>query len=161
LQLTPSKPQVALIYTSSKDAESTAASISSSTNTKCVAYQSDVRDPAAIEKTIKQIASDFGRLDIVVANAGIANHYAAEDYTPEQYSEIMKVNLDGAFYTAQAAGRIFKEAGKGNLIFTASVSAILVNVPQKQAAVRLYIHWKLSTSVWRVHLYLVADAVLV
>lgn len=47
----------------------------------------------------------------------------------------MKVNLDGAFYSAQAAARIFKEQGFGNVIFTASVSATLVNVPQKQAAV--------------------------
>lgn len=47
----------------------------------------------------------------------------------------MRVNLDGAFYTAQAAGRLFKKQGKGNVIFTASVSAILVNIPQKQAAV--------------------------
>lgn len=48
---------------------------------------------------------------------------------------MMKVNLDGAFFTAQAAARIFKEQGHGNILFTASVSAILVNVPQKQAAV--------------------------
>ena len=41
----------------------------------------------------------------------------------------------GAGYTAQAAGRIFKSQGHGNLIFTASVSAILVNVPQKQSPV--------------------------
>jgi NAD(P)-dependent dehydrogenase (short-subunit alcohol dehydrogenase family) len=47
----------------------------------------------------------------------------------------MKVNLDGAFYTAQAGARIFKKQGFGNVIFTASVSATLVNVPQKQAAV--------------------------
>jgi NAD(P)-dependent dehydrogenase (short-subunit alcohol dehydrogenase family) len=47
----------------------------------------------------------------------------------------MDVNLDGAFYSAQAAAKIFKELGKGNIIFTASVSATLVNVPQKQAAV--------------------------
>jgi sorbose reductase len=54
------------------------------------------------------------------------------EYTPEQFSEIMRVNLDGAFYTAQAAGEIFNK--HGNIIFTASVSAILVNVPQKQMA---------------------------
>jgi sorbose reductase len=49
----------------------------------------------------------------------------------------MDVNLDGAFWTAQAAANIFKEqgTGKGSIMFTASVSASLVNVPQKQAAV--------------------------
>lgn len=54
----------------------------------------------------------------------------------EEWREILKVNLDGAFYTAQAAARIFKTQGYGNIIFTASVSARLVNVPQKQVAVR-------------------------
>ncbi|KZF21975.1 oxidoreductase [Xylona heveae TC161] len=125
---------VALIYSSTRDAESLAAEIASANNVKCVAYRSNVTDAGTIEGTIKQIAKDFGKLDIIVANAGVTSHYPAEDYTPEQFSEIMKVNLDGAFYTAQAASRIFKEQGYGNVIFTASVSAILVNVPQKQAA---------------------------
>ncbi|KAL1838937.1 hypothetical protein VTK73DRAFT_4194 [Phialemonium thermophilum] len=48
----------------------------------------------------------------------------------------MDVNLDGAFWTAQAAAQVMKAAGKtrGSIIFTASVSGILVNVPQRQAA---------------------------
>lgn len=94
---------------------------------------------AEIEAVIQQIAADFGRLDIVVANSGIASCVAAEDYTVDQWSNIMKVNLDGAFYTAQAAAKIFKRQGSGNVIFTASVSATLVNVPQKQAAVRIHL----------------------
>lgn len=114
--------------------EETAEGIAKSSNVKCLAYQSEVKDASRIEETLQKIANDFGKLDIVVANAGIASHHAAEDYTNDQWSEIMKVNLDGAFWTAQAAARIFKPQGYGNLIFTASVSAILVNVPQKQAA---------------------------
>ncbi|KAI5844463.1 oxidoreductase [Morchella snyderi] len=125
---------VAIIYTSSKDAESIASQMSQETGVKVVAYQSDVRDPASIAATINKIAADFGRIDIMVANAGITKHVAAIDQTPESFSEVMKVNLDGAFYTAQAAAKIFQKQGSGNVIFTASVSALLVNVPQKQAA---------------------------
>lgn len=125
---------VAVIYNSSQVAPAVAEEIAKATGVKCVAYQAEVKDPKAIEDTLIQISKDFGKLDIVVGNAGIASHYAAEDYTVEQWSDIMRVNLDGAFWTAQAAGRIFKQQGFGNLIFTASVSAILVNVPQKQAA---------------------------
>ena len=98
-------------------------------------YRSDVTDAEGIERTIQEIERDFGHLDIMVANAGVASYSPAEDCTQEKFSEVMKVNLDGAFYTAQAAARIFKKQGRGNIIFTASVSAILVNIPQKQAAV--------------------------
>lgn len=126
-----------MIYSTSQDAESITKAIGDENNVKTKAYQANVSDAQAIEAVLKQIASDFGKLDIVVANAGIANHHAAEDYTQDQYSQVMRVNLDGAFFTAQAAARIFKqqfESSKtiGNLIFTASVSALLVNVPQKQ-----------------------------
>lgn len=89
---------------------------------------------ADVEATLQKISDNFGKLDVVVVNSGIASHGPAEDCTPEQWSKLMSVNLDGAFYTAQAAGRIFKTQGFGNIIFTASVSAVLVNTPQKQAA---------------------------
>lgn len=134
---------VAILYTSTDPAKADeiAASLMQSTGRSVKAYKADVTCATEICGAIIKITSDHfgGQLDIVVANAGIATHYAAEDYTPEQFREIMNVNLDGAFYTAQAAGRIFKEqfskAGKqGKLIFTASVSALLVNVPQKQSA---------------------------
>lgn len=127
--------QVAVIYNSSQTADATAAEIASANNVRAAAYQADVTNQTQIENVIQQISKYFGKLDILVANSGIATCVAAEDYTPSQWSEIMKVNLDGAFYSAQAAARIFKQQGYGNIIFTASVSATLVNVPQKQAAV--------------------------
>lgn len=136
--LQPNGTQVAMVYTSTGyDAGAIASSIASENGIKCLSYRSDVRDAKGIEQTIQQVAHDFGHLDIVVANAGVASYSPAEDYTPEMFSEVLRTNLDGAFYTAQAAGRIFKRQGTGNVIFTASVSAILVNIPQKQAAVSI------------------------
>lgn len=125
---------VALIYTHSKNAEEVAQTIAKETGKTIKAYKSDVSSKDTIAETVEQIVKDFGKLDIMVANAGIATHHDGLDYTAEQWQEIMKVNLDGAFYTAQAAGHVFKKQGDGNLIFTASVSAILVNVPQRQSA---------------------------
>lgn len=127
---------VAIIYTSSKDADATAKKISEETGSAVKAYQSDVKDKEKIASTIGKIANDFGRLDICVANAGIASHHDSLEYTSDQWRDIMQVNLDGAMFTAQAAGQIFKKQGPGagSMIFTASVSATLVNVPQRQAA---------------------------
>jgi NAD(P)-dependent dehydrogenase (short-subunit alcohol dehydrogenase family) len=70
-----------------------------------------------------------------VADAGICSEPAAEEYTLEEFQENMDVNFNGAFHTAQAAAKIFKVQGFGNIVFTASVSANLVNTPQRQAAV--------------------------
>lgn len=126
---------MAIIYNSSKTADAIAAEIASTNNVKAAAYQSDVTIQANIESAVQQVAKDFGKLDIMIANSGIASCVAAEDYTADQWSDIMKVNLDGAFYPAQAAARVFKNQGFGKVVFTASVSARLVNVPQKQAAV--------------------------
>lgn len=126
---------VALIYTSSKNAPETAEKLSKETGSTVKAYQTDVKDKKTITATIQQIAKDFGKLDICVANSGIAAHHEALGYTEEDWKNIMAVNLDGAMYTAQAAGEIFKKQGPGahSMIFTASVSAILVNIPQRQA----------------------------
>ncbi|KAK5116033.1 hypothetical protein LTR62_000489 [Meristemomyces frigidus] len=127
---------IALIYTSSANADETASQIAKDTGVTVKAYRSDVTNKETITATINQIAKDYGRLDICVANAGIASHYDSLDYTADQWHEIMRVNLDGAMFTAQAAGNIFKRQGPGagSMIFTASVSGILVNVPQRQAA---------------------------
>lgn len=76
-------------------------------------------------------------MDVVVANAGICSEHAGEDYSPAEFQEIMEVNVNGAFYTAQAAAKIFRRQGFGNVVFTVSVSALLVNTPQRQAAVRV------------------------
>ncbi|KAI5194243.1 oxidoreductase [Aureobasidium subglaciale] len=125
---------VALIYHSSVEAEATAASFSKQYGISIRAYQSDVRFEKPITDTINQIAEDFGRLDVVIANAGVCSRYDALDYSTESWNAINSVNYDGVFWTAKAAGKIFKEQGKGNLVITASVSATLVNVPQWQAA---------------------------
>ena len=88
---------------------------------------------------IEQIAADFGRLDIVVANSGIVEYGAAEDFEEAAYRKTLGVNLDGAFFTAQAAAKVFKwlvhenVIEQGKIIFTASVSSLIVNFPQKQA----------------------------
>ncbi|KAG9671868.1 oxidoreductase, partial [Aureobasidium melanogenum] len=126
---------VALIYTTSISAPDTAAKIAKETGSQVSAYKADVTNKKDITDTINQIAKDFGKLDVCVANAGIASQVPGLEYSEDQWRDIMSVNLDGAMYTAQAAGKIFeRQGGSNSMVFTASVSAILVNIPQKQAA---------------------------
>lgn len=139
--------KVAITYASTPpgEADAVASSISSANSGRLVkAYKCNVRNRAEIESTIEVVTKEIGegQLDVVVANAGIADHIPALDYPEDKFREIFDVNVNGAFHTAQAAARVFerqwKAAGDGptraSIIFTASVSATLVNVPQKQAA---------------------------
>ncbi|KAK9364414.1 hypothetical protein V1509DRAFT_650636 [Lipomyces kononenkoae] len=127
---------VALIYSSSRDAAETAAKIAAETGVRVKAYHSDVSNRSVIAATINQIAEEFGygRLDIIVANAGVCANVPSLEYTEETWNQSNSVNYDGVMWTAQAAGRVFRKQGKGNLIITASASAIMVNLPQTQAA---------------------------
>ena len=133
--------KIGITYSSSSKAPEIAADLSSKYNTTIKAFKMDVRDSKSVSETFTQVKKAFGRIDIVVANAGITVHEDALKMTEKDYKDVMGTNLDGAWWTAVESGKIFKEQvetepGKaaGNLIFTGSVSAELVNVPQRQAA---------------------------
>jgi sorbose reductase len=124
---------VALVYTSYPTPEERVKDLESLGIT-CHAYKSDTSDPQAISSTIDTIVTDFGHIDIVIANAGVVKHTAALDYTPAYWIHELSININGNFFTAQAAGRHFRAQGHGVLLFTTSISGSIVNVPQVQAA---------------------------
>ncbi|KAL1883172.1 putative secondary metabolism biosynthetic enzyme [Diaporthe australafricana] len=144
---------VAITYASQKpaDADAIAASLAASTGKTIKALKCEVKSRAAVFETVDRVVADrelspAGRLDIVVANAGVAGNIPALDHPEDRFREILDVNFNGAFWTAQAAAQVFERQWRGDggkegnaqsrcsIIFTASVSAILVNIPQKQAA---------------------------
>lgn len=127
---------VAMIFSSSKDAPDTAARLASETGVRVQAYQSNVTVRETIAATMNKIHEGFGqgRLDIVVANSGKCTDLPNLEYTEETWRKDNSVNYDGVMWTAQAAGKIFKKQGWGSLVITASISSFIVNIPQTQAA---------------------------
>lgn len=126
------------MYRASKQAgEDVATELQQKYGVKASAYQADVGDLSANEAVVTNIVKEFGRLDIIVINAGISDCFDALSCTPNKYREQMAVNLDGAFYSAQAAAKVFRSQGSGNIIFTTSMSAIIVNGPQYQSIVSI------------------------
>lgn len=104
------------------------------------AYKCNVVNKPDIMACVGQIYKDFGSLEVVVPNAGVVINKPAEDFTEDEYTDTLRVNLDGAFFTAQAAAKIFQlqkehnpSFDQGRIVFTASVSSSIVNFPQKQA----------------------------
>lgn len=82
----------------------------------------DVTDDAAVTTAMESIVAELGKLDTVFINAGIAGKAGpAVDMELDNWRKVHAVNLDGAFYTARAASVPMKKAGRGKIVFTASV----------------------------------------
>ncbi|WYZ38633.1 hypothetical protein EsH8_III_000547 [Colletotrichum jinshuiense] len=141
---------VAIWYNNNKSALDRAAEIEKEYGVKCKAYQVNVTSHQAIQESVQQIVSEFnGRLDIFVANSGIAwEEGPLIDGPMDVADRVMSVNLNGTIYCAQVAGAHFRRQKKegttidgkklegftyGSFIATASMSGHIVNVPQAQA----------------------------
>jgi NAD(P)-dependent dehydrogenase (short-subunit alcohol dehydrogenase family) len=96
----------------------------------------DVRDRAQVDEVVARTRSELGRLDILVNNAGTAWAGPAEDIPPEGWQKVIDVNLTGAFFFSQAAGRLLIEQGEGGkIVNVASIAAFRGVVPEAMNAV--------------------------
>lgn len=84
----------------------------------------------AVEKTIEA----FGKIDVLINNAGICIHRNAEDMTWDEWHKVIDVNLNGVFNMAQAVGREMIRQKSGSIINISSMSGIIANTPQGQCA---------------------------
>lgn len=86
-----------------------------------LAIQSDVRDFAAEQNAIQQVLSKWGKLDVVIANAGIGKFANIEDLSVEDWNSVIDINLTGVFHTVKATIPALKES-EGYLITIASLA---------------------------------------
>ncbi len=86
-----------------------------------LAFQCDVRDWDAQKKVADDIIENWGKLDVVIANAGVGYFASIDTMAHEQWHEIMDINLSGVFYTLQATVEALK-ASKGYLMTIASLA---------------------------------------
>jgi NAD(P)-dependent dehydrogenase (short-subunit alcohol dehydrogenase family) len=76
----------------------------------------DVRDTAAIDAAIGNVVDTFGKLDVLVNNAGVGTNHDALDVTEDEWDEVMAVNLRGLFFACRAAGQHMVARGYGRII---------------------------------------------
>jgi NADP-dependent 3-hydroxy acid dehydrogenase YdfG len=84
----------------------------------------DVRDRGAVAEATEAVVVRFGRLDIVIANAGVGAYGNFLDLDPDLVEEMIDVNLKGTLYTAAAALPHLIESGEGDFISMASVAGL-------------------------------------
>lgn len=99
------------------------------TGRKVLAREVDVRDLAALQKVVADGVEQFGRLDIVVANAGVLSWGRMHEMSEEQWDTVIDVNLNGTWRTVRAAVPAMIEAGNGGSIIIVSSSAGLKATP--------------------------------
>jgi SDR family mycofactocin-dependent oxidoreductase len=100
-----------------------------STGRKALAREVDIRDLAALEQVVADGVEQFGRFDIVVANAGVLSWGRMWEMSEEQWDTVIDVNLNGTWRTIRAAVPAMIEAGNGGSIIIVSSSAGLKATP--------------------------------
>ncbi len=92
---------------------------------RVMARQADVRDQAALDGVVSEALREFGHLDIVVANAGIASFGRVWELSETEWQEMIDINLTGVWHTAKATVPAMIEAGNGgSIIFTSSIGGL-------------------------------------
>ena len=92
----------------------------------------DVRNAESTDELVKKTVSHYGRLDLLVNNAGITMGGASEELSPEDWRTAMETDLFGVFFACQAAARVMIPQGGGNIINISSVNGILA-APRRAA----------------------------
>ncbi|KAK7038114.1 NAD-P-binding protein [Favolaschia claudopus] len=97
-----------------------------------IGIECDVSSEQNVQKAYGEIMSAFGRIDSVVASAGIVENYTAFDYPYDRIKKLYDINVHGSFFTAREAARNMIPNGGGSIVLVASMSANIVNIPQPQ-----------------------------
>ncbi|MGE2716521.1 mycofactocin-coupled SDR family oxidoreductase [Mycolicibacterium litorale] len=96
---------------------------------KILAQQVDVRDADGQLRVVDEAVEQFGRLDIVVANAGVLNWGRVWEISPQQWQDTLDINLTGVWNTVRAVVPPMIAAGNGGSIITISSAAGIKAVP--------------------------------
>ena len=99
-----------------------------------LAVQTDVTDPDSVQNAVDKALKAFGKIDVLVNNAGITIWGEAENVSADDWRKVVDVNYNGLFLCCQAVGRVMIERKSGSIINIASMSGLIVNVPQCQAS---------------------------
>jgi len=111
-------------YRSKDEAAQTEARVKAS-GVRCQAQQVDVRDVNQIRKAAREVEATFGRIDVLINNAGVFRRAPLEEMTEQQFDETLSVNLKAAFFASQEAASRMKRQGEGSILNISSVGGLV------------------------------------
>lgn len=93
---------------------------------RVLTHKADVRDSGQLDRVVAEGLSEFGHLDIVVANAGIGSFAPAWELTDEMWQEVMDVNLTGVWRTVKATvPTMISQGTGGSIVLTSSIAGLI------------------------------------
>ena len=133
---------VAITYTKGADAASSLVKEIERGGRKAIAIQADAADAAAVKAAVEKTVATFGRLDVLVNNAGTAIPKPFEEATLEEMDRVLDINVRGVFATTQAALKHMKDGGRiimiGSAVGERAVAPGLVSYAATKGAVKMF-----------------------
>ncbi|MFN5223905.1 MAG: 3-oxoacyl-[acyl-carrier-protein] reductase [Bacteroidota bacterium] len=125
---------VAFTYLSSPEKAKALEDELAANGVKVKGYQSDASDFAAAEKLIADVLADFGKIDVVVNNAGITRDNLLMRMTEDSFNEVIRTNLNSVFNVTKAVQKSMLKERKGSIINMTSVVGVKGNAGQANYA---------------------------
>ncbi len=100
---------------------------------EAIAHAGDVSKEEDVARMVEETVARWGRLDVLVNNAGIEPSASILEMSPEMWDRVMAVNLRSVFLGTQAAGRVMKEQGGGVIINMSSIAGKAIPLPYRSA----------------------------
>ncbi|MDQ1386777.1 MAG: 3-oxoacyl-[acyl-carrier protein] reductase [Acidobacteriaceae bacterium] len=133
---------VAITYTKGVDAAVSVVKEIERAGRKAIAIQADAADADAVEAAVEKTVATFGRLDVLVNNAGTAVHKRFEETTLEEMDRLIGVNIRGVFVATQAALKHMKSGGRiisiGSAVGERALTPGLVPYSATKGAVKMF-----------------------
>jgi NAD(P)-dependent dehydrogenase (short-subunit alcohol dehydrogenase family) len=87
---------------------------------RCVAVPADVANPEDCNRVVAETVEQFGKVDVLINNAGIGTAVPATRETPDEFRRVIDINLNGSYFMAQACARAMRDGG-GSIVNIGSV----------------------------------------
>jgi 2-dehydro-3-deoxy-D-gluconate 5-dehydrogenase len=119
----------AAIVIAARDKEKNAAAIEAvnAKGVKAVAVPTDIRNPEQCRALVERAVAELGRVDVLVNNSGINYRKQAQEFTLEEWRDVIDTNLTAAFVLSQAVYPHYLEQGGGKIINIGSIASVMAN----------------------------------